>query len=257
MAIPLNFKIQGSGDPVVILHGFLGSLDNWQTFAKDLANHHMVITADQRNHGRSPHTSDFSLDLMAEDLHQLMENEWIHTATIIGHSMGGKTAMQFAMTYPDMVEKLVVLDITPRKYEAAHIGILNALNQVPIEQISNRFEADSILANDISEYNIRQFLLKNLKRNDLGFEWKMNLQVLTEQYDSILKPIKTEHPYQGPALFIGGSESKYVQEEDLPEILRLFPMANMVTIDEAGHWLHVDQPHILLKTVLDFIQKSQ
>jgi len=168
--------------------------------------------------------------------------------------MGGKTAMQFALSYPDMVEKLIILDIAPRKYKSGHREILNALNQISIDDLNSRTEAESILSNQIDKKGIRQFLLKNLKRKNTGFSWKMNLAVLTDKYDSIIKPIESDYQYLGSTLFIRGSESQYNQENDRSSILQKFPSASILTIDGAGHWIHVDQPEILLNEVLKFLQ---
>lgn len=253
MPLPLNFKIYGSGDPIIILHGFMGSLDNWQTFAKQLAEDYMVITVDQRNHGKSPHDDDFSYDLMAEDLKELMEAEWIHKAVIMGHSMGGKVAMKFTMLYPEMVEKLIVVDIAPKLYPRGHNDVLEAMNAVPIDRLTDRNEAESILAETIDDQGVRLFLLKNLKRQDEGYKWKVNLPIVTEKYDAILARIKGDS-FDGPTLFIRGGNSKYVLDEDMDYIKVLFPEAELKTVDGAGHWIHAEQPRVLLEMVKAFLE---
>ena len=255
----LNFKIYGSGDPLIILHGYLGSLDNWQTFAKALAEDYMVITVDQRNHGKSFHSDDFSLELMAEDLKALMESEWIHEAVIMGHSMGGKTAMTFAMMYPDIVEKLIVVDIAPKLYERGHDVILQALNEVSIDEVNSRDAVANVLSKYIDDAGVRLFLMKNLKRQSAssgsqGFEWKVNLPVLTEKYPAILEQIKGD-PYEEPTLFIRGEKSNYIEDADMDIITALFPQAELKTVVDAGHWVHAEQPKALLNLVRTFLSE--
>ncbi len=157
----LNYKTFGQGSPVIILHGLFGTLDNWQTIGKQIAERHMVYLVDQRNHGKSPHTDDFNYPLLAEDLHHFMESQWIHEAHIVGHSMGGKTAMQFALDYPDMVDRLAVIDIGPKAYEGGHQEIFAAMLDLPIEQITTRQEAADFLEKRIPDEGVRLFLLKN------------------------------------------------------------------------------------------------
>lgn len=255
----LNFKIYGSGDPIIILHGYMGSLDNWQTFAKALSEDYMVITVDQRNHGKSFHSEEFSLELMAEDLKALMESEWIHEAVIMGHSMGGKTAMTFAMMYPDIVEKLIVLDIAPKQYERGHDIILQALNEVPIDEVISRNQVSDVLTKYIDDAGVRLFLMKNLKRKPKtsghqGYEWKVNLPVLTEQYPAILEQIKGD-PFEEPTLFIRGEKSKYIVDDDMDLITSLFPQSKLETVADAGHWVHAEQPKALLQLVREFLAR--
>ena len=250
----LNFKIYGSGDPIIILHGFMGSLDNWQTFAKQLAEDYMVITVDQRNHGKSPHDNDFSYELMAEDLQELMESEWIHQAIIMGHSMGGKVAMKFAMMYPDMVEKLIIVDIAPKQYPRGHNDVLEAMNAVPIDTLSERKEAETILAQTIDDQGVRLFLMKNLKRNGEGFIWRVNLPVVTEKYDAILGQIEGE-AFNEPTLFIRGGNSKYVLDEDMEYIQSIFSESELRTVDGAGHWIHAERPKALMEVVKEFLER--
>ena len=255
MGVALNFKIYGSGEPIIILHGFLGSLDNWITFAKLLSENYMIILVDQRNHGKSPHTKDFSFALMVEDLKQLMDAEWIHSAHIIGHSMGGKTAMNFALSYPDLVNRLTVLDIAPRKYSPRHYKILEALNNIDIENIRSRKEADNILQKSIHEIDTRMFLLKNLKRSGNQYSWKFNLSVLISQYPAILESIKSDQKFEQLTLFIRGSDSNYILDNDITNIQAKFPLAKLVTIENAGHWIHSDQPNLLRWEVIDFLNQ--
>ena len=251
----LNYKVFGEGEPLIILHGLFGSLDNWQTLAKRWAESYTVYLIDQRNHGRSPHMDTHDYPSMADDLHTFMEQNWIHRAHILGHSMGGKTAMHFALDYPDMVEKLIVVDMTPKAYEHGHAQIFQALNRVNPQAIQDRKEAERQLAESISEQGVRQFLLKNLTREKTGgFRWKMNLPVISRDYENILVSIKHDDPFPHPALFIYGEHSGYLKEEDKPLILDQFPSAEFVGLP-TGHWVHAESPNALFQQVSNFIEK--
>ena len=249
----LNFKEFGQGDPIIILHGLFGSLDNWQTIAKQLAEDYSVFIIDQRNHGKSPHLPEISYRLMAEDLQGFMEQQWIHRAHILGHSMGGKTAMQFALDYPEMVDKLIVVDIAPGVNSGGHETIFQAMLSLNPETTENRKAADDFLAERIEEFGVRQFILKNLSRNKSGgYRWKMNLSVLHQYYTEILAAVEGSVPFEESSLFIRGAKSNYIQSAD--DLLPLFPQANLVTIPEAGHWVHADAPKALLEEVRHFLQ---
>lgn len=253
----LNYKSFGEGFPIIILHGLFGTLDNWQTIAKKLAETNLVYIIDQRNHGRSPHKAEFNYSVMAEDLKDFMESQWIYEAHIIGHSMGGKTAMQFALNYPDMVNKLIVVDIAPKNYQGGHQAIFDALFDLDLTKIPNRKEADEQLKEKIGDFGVRQFLLKNLTRSKLGgYEWKMNLPAIYQNYAAILSTIESEDTFTNPTLFIRGEQSDYVLDKDLKPIHNLFPIAQLETIAEAGHWVHAAQPAILLDLVKTFLKES-
>ncbi len=251
----LNYKSFGQGDPVIILHGLFGTLDNWQTVARQLAEHYSVYILDQRNHGRSPHTERHDYPSMAEDLRQFMESHWMYDgAYVIGHSMGGKTAMQFALEHPDLVKKLVVVDIAPKAYNGGHQEIFDALFSMDLDKIDDRSEADAMLSERIQEQDIRLFLMKNLSRKKGGgYEFKMNLPVIYQHYDDILAAVAGEHPYEGPALFIRGGRSKHVADGDKTLIKQLFPQAVIETVADAGHWVHADKPGELLRLVGEFL----
>lgn len=253
----LNYKSFGEGYPIIILHGLFGTLDNWQTIAKKLATTNLVYIIDQRNHGRSPHDEEFNYSVMAEDLQAFMESQWIYEAHIIGHSMGGKTAMQFALNYPDMVNKLVVVDIAPKNYEGGHQAIFDALFSLNLTKIENRKEADKQLEAKIEDFGVRQFLLKNLTRSKSGdYEWKMNLPVIHQNYAAILSTIESEDTFDNPTLFIRGGQSDYILDKDLESILNLFPMAQLETVAKAGHWVHASEPIVLLDLVKVFLKES-
>jgi len=249
----LNHKIFGQGDPIIILHGLFGMLDNWQTIAKKLAENYMVILVDQRDHGKSPHTEEFNYKLLAEDLKDFMEENWIHEAFIVGHSMGGKTAMQFAADYPDMVEKLVVVDIGPKKYQPGHELIFKALRSVPIDSVKSRNEVEEVISEFIDNAGVRLFLMKNLQRKkEGGFRWKMNLELLYHSYENILAEINFDGKVESETLFVYGAKSKYITDDEVESISSHFPNAQFEKID-AGHWIHAEKPTELLKALESFL----
>jgi len=252
----LNFKSFGQGDPIIILHGLFGTLDNWQTIAKKLAENYLVYIIDQRNHGRSPHAEPFDYPTMAADLKEFMEENWIYQARLIGHSMGGKTVMQFALDYPDMVEQLVVVDIAPVDYPERHNHIFDALLNLHPEKISSRTEIDEILKPQIPDYGERQFLMKNLTRNKEGggYRFKMNLPVIHKNYQYILGNVQSEEVFDEEILFIKGGNSRHILPEHQPEIEAKFPKSTIQIIEDAGHWVHADQPKALLKTIEDYFE---
>ena len=250
----LNFKTFGQGDPLIILHGLFGTLDNWQTVARQLAERYSVYLVDQRNHGRSPHCDEMSYPLMAEDLLVFMESQWIYKAHILGHSMGGKTAMQFALQNSDMVDHLIIVDIAPKVYSAHHDLIFDALFSVDLEKLQSRKEADEVLEAKVDDFAVRQFLLKNLSRTkEGGYRWKMNLPVLHKYYDRILDSIRPTEPIENPTLFIKGANSDYIQENDKTLIEQYFAKAEVKTVADAGHWVHAEQPEALLNLVKEFL----
>lgn len=251
----LNYKTFGAGDPLIILHGLFGTLDNWQTVAKQLSDTFMVYIIDQRNHGRSPHVDHITYPAMAQDLHEFMESNWIHKAHVLGHSMGGKTAMQLAMDYPEMIDKLLVVDIAPKAYEAGHNAIFEALLSVDLSKVSTRTEADAQLQALVPELGIRQFLLKNLTRDkeNGAYKWKMNLPVIYSDYPKIIEGLDTTDVFEGETLFIRGGKSDYILPEDEVEIKTYFPEAKIETIEQAGHWVHAEAPKDLLDLVRQFL----
>lgn len=251
----LNYKEFGHGDPLIILHGLFGTLDNWQTMAQKLAEHFTVFIVDQRNHGRSPHTEEHGYTCMAEDLHDFMTSKWIYKANLLGHSMGGKTVMRFATEYPDMVDKLIVADIAPKSYPDTHSGIFNALMSIDLSTVTARKEVEEILKESISSMAIRQFLLKNLTRDKSHkYRWKMNLPVLYKYYSNILKFDLGHEVFEGDTLFIRGGQSAYIQDEDMDDIREYFPSAQLKTIDNAGHWLHAEAPATFLDITGEFLE---
>lgn len=251
--IVLNYKELGEGTPVIILHGFLGMLDNWKTFGRKLSENYKVFLIDQRDHGRSPHTDDFNYELLANDLAFFMESHQIEQAHLIGHSMGGKTVMKFAQLHEGKVLSTVVVDIAPKAYNNHHTQILDALHSIEPSNVQDRNEADEALSKHIQDWGVRQFLMKNLTRNpEGGFRWKMNLSLLTEKYDSIIQAVDDQSS-PVPCIFIDGTKSNYIQEDDHDEILQVFPKAQFKTLD-AGHWVHAEKGDELLESVVNFFE---
>ncbi len=237
----------------MIIHGLFGFSDNWQTIAKALSENHLVITPDMRNHGRSPHVDTHSYPEMADDLKVFMEERWMFSAAFVGHSMGGKVAMQMALDHPDMVERLVVVDMEPGVSISNHDAIFDALFGLDLDKVASRKEAETYLQEHISDIGTLQFLLKNITRNTDGtYSWKMNLPTLHRHYADILAPVKGI-PYEKPALFIRGGNSDYIRDEEWPGVLQLFPNARLHTIEGAGHWVHADQPEALLTVIREFL----
>ena len=253
-SLALNSKVMGSGPALLILHGLFGSLDNWLSHAKTLSEDFTVHLLDQRNHGRSPHADEWNYPLMSEDLLAYIDNEGITTASLLGHSMGGKTALTFADAYPERLEKLIIADITPKRYKPHHDEIIKALLSVPLEKVSQRSEVDEILKKSIDEVSVRQFLLKGLGRDkEKGFAWKFNLEVISQNYEEVLKEIPLEDANYLPTLFIYGGKSNYLNENDLETLPKLFPLAQFVSVPDAGHWLHAENPSVFMKEVQDFL----
>ncbi|MFC4218696.1 alpha/beta fold hydrolase [Flagellimonas marina] len=251
----LHSKIEGEGKPFIILHGFLGMSDNWKTLGTQYAeNGFEVHLVDQRNHGKSFHSDDFNYDLLSDDVINYMDHHNIDSAFVLGHSMGGKTAMQLATSHPDRVTKLIVADIAPKYYPPHHEFIFNGLAHLDFDMISDRREADEELAKHIKDRGVRQFLLKNLywvEKEKLGF--RFNYKVLKERMEEIGENIFPNAVYEGPALFVRGDRSEYIQSNDFPEIKRHFPKAQIETIDKAGHWLHAENPKQFFKKTFTFL----
>ena len=240
----LHSKILGEGRPFIILHGFLGMSDNWKTLGTQYSeNGFEVHLIDQRNHGKSFHSEEFNYDVLSDDVIRYMDHHNIESSYVLGHSMGGKTAMQLATSGPERVTKLIVADIAPKYYPPHHDFIFNGLSHLDFDQISDRREADEELSKHIKEKGVRQFLLKNLyweEKDRLGF--RFNLKVLKERMEEIGENISSNAVYDGPTLFLRGDRSEYIQPNDFAEIKRHFPNAEIETIDKAGHWLHAENP---------------
>ncbi|MCG8696771.1 MAG: alpha/beta fold hydrolase [Bacteroidales bacterium] len=264
----LFHRIEGKGEPLVILHGLYGSADNWYKIASFLLNDYTIILPDFRNHGRSPHSEEFGIDIMADDIKLLIEDLNFSKVSIMGHSMGGKVAMAFASRYPDLIERLIVVDVSPFSYKnessfmpqlEQHQSIMNALLNLDVDNIQKREEADVQLSSDIRNALVRQFLLKNLKRKDgSGFYWQVNLKVLASKLSSLLMAgdIVANKELTMPTLFIKGEKSIYMQEEQFVKIKEVFPQAKFKIIMDAGHWVHAEQTDEFVKCVREFLDKN-
>ncbi|MBP1648813.1 MAG: alpha/beta hydrolase [Bacteroidetes bacterium] len=247
-------KTYGEGEPVIILHGLFGSLNNWNTLGQQLGQTFKVHLVDQRNHGRSPHDRVHTYKAMAEDLSEYCQEQGLASASLVGHSMGGKTAMEFALTHPGAVRKMVVVDMSPRATAARHDAIMEALTSIRPERFTSREGVDEALKGRIPDQVVRRFLLTNLKREGDGrYVWKMNLAVIQESYGEMNRGIENGRTFNGPVLFLKGGRSPYLSEADLPAIRALFSRAELRTIARAGHWVHAEAPEEFLAAVREFI----
>lgn len=252
----LNYKKYGDAQECLfILHGLFGSLDNWQSLAQKFAEHFTVYIVDQRNHGKSPHFTEHNYPAMAADLKELMEQLEVESAIILGHSMGGKTVMQFSVDFPQMVQKMIVADISPRYYAPHHQSILKALHDVDFESLSSRKEVEESIKKNIPEPGVAQFLLKGLTWDTkTKMKWKFNLNTISDQIDNIGEALTGYAYFTNPVLFLKGENSDYIQEEDEELIEEIFPMSEVVEVANAGHWLHAENPTDFYKEVITFLK---
>lgn len=256
----LYYKEYGAGPPLLILHGLLGAGGNWHTLSsKVFGEAFHVFAVDQRNHGRSPHHDVHDYPSMAADLKEFMDAHDLATARLLGHSMGGKTAMHFALAYPHRVEKLIVVDMAPRAYPPRHDELIDALRALDLPTYGTRQEIDEALAARVPNFGVRQFLLKNLAydKEGGGYTWQMNLNAIHAAYADVNRGLEAffeEETFEGPVLFVRGGKSDYVTDEDAEEARRWFPHAETVTIPGAGHWVHAEAPDAFAEAVMDFLQ---
>ncbi len=252
----LNSKVLGSSKKkIIILHGFLGSLDNWITFSKKISkNNFEVHLLDQRNHGKSFHSNEFNYESMVKDLHEYMSRFNINNVSIIGHSMGGKTAMLFSLIYPDLVEKLIVVDILPVSYNKSYDLIFDSLLSINLKQIKSRNEFNLHLKKYFDDDGFILFLSKNLKRSlDGSFEYKSNIKVLRKTYSNVTSFINFHKEYKKEVLFIKGENSDYIDSENLKITSKLFPKYKLTEIKNAGHWIHHENPDDFFSICLKYL----
>ena len=253
--VPLFSKVYGEGSPLIILHGLFGMGDNWATHAKHWAGLGWEVHAvDQRNHGKSPHHGVHNYDVMAADLEAYMDTKGLNTAVILGHSMGGKTAMNFAVSHPERVRALVVVDIAPKAYPIHHQGYINTMKSVDFNTIHSRSTVDAILAESVENAGIRQFFMKSLywqTKEKLAF--RFNLDALEDQLQEVGTPLEFGY-FNRTTLFISGGASGYIVAEDEDAILDHFPAAQIETIANAGHWVHAEAREPFSELVVDFLE---
>lgn len=251
----LAFAEYGEGPPLVILHGLFGSGRNWAGIAKKLAAHWRVLTVDLRNHGLSPWDADMNYPVMAEDVLALIEAEGLERPVLLGHSMGGKTAMTAALIDPDAIGALIVADIAPVPYGHSHEPYVAALRAIDLANVKRRGDADVALRDAVAEAGLRGFLLHNLVFEDEGPRWRLNLDAIDRNMEALTdfpdRPAGA--PYTGPSLFVVGADSDYVRPDHHATIRRLFPKASILLIAGAGHWLHAEKPAEFLELVSGFL----
>jgi esterase len=254
--VKLFFRKYGSGQPFIILHGLFGQSDNWNTLAKQFSEQGLEVYAvDQRNHGLSPWSREWNYEVMSEDVLELISDNNLKEVILLGHSMGGKTAMQLALDHPEKIARLIVADMTPKAYSGHNDAALKGLLSVDLAKVKSRKEAEEQLSNYIPDYGTKQFLLKNLYRREDGqYHWRFNLEVIAKNFGESGKGIDAEEKkYEGPSLFIRGGRSDYVKDADMTDIQKIFPKAELITIEGAGHWVHAEKPKEFFEAVSAFI----
>ncbi len=249
----LHTEITGQGQAIVLIHGLFGSYENLGVIARALAGQWQVINLDMRNHGRSDWHDSMSYALMAEDVKETLDHLGLEQVIQLGHSMGGKIAMEFALRYPERVSKLILADISPVQNRPRHLEILSALDGIDLSNLQSRQQADQQLALVITETGVRQFLLKSLYKDGDQFRWRFNVKALIANYSQLLEAPPSKGPYSGPTLFIKGAESDYLLPEHQSLIQQLFPHSKAKVIMGTGHWLHAEKPVAFAKIVTDFL----
>lgn len=261
MSVTLNHRITGEGSPIILLHGLFGALENLGAIARQFQKQRQVHALDQRNHGSSPHTDTMDYPSMAEDVIAYMDEQGIEKACLLGHSMGGKVAMQVALLAPERVEKLIVADIAPVSYKPRHDAILEGMKHTDLNPVRSRRDADKQLAEYIDVPGVRQFLLMNLERIPQDeqvtggpvYRWRLNLQAIDACYANLAAAPEEGTPYAGPVLFLKGADSAYIQEKHREEINRLFPAAQLEVIEGTGHWLHAEETDTFVALCHEFL----
>lgn len=248
----LNYEKRGSGPVVVLIHGLFGDADNLNNLARSLEDEFTTLAVDVRNHGESFHTDSMDYDSMAADVIAVLDHLKIKQAFLVGHSMGGKIAMQIAIDHPDRVHAAVFADIAPVAYDDRHRDILDALEKLDLSKVESRGDADKQLAQSIETRGVRQFLLKNLRRKNEAYQWRLNLSGIDANYKTITGSIG-DGCYEGPVLFIKGTESDYILKEHQQAINKQFPNAEAKIMEGAGHWLHAEKPRIFNRLVKRFL----
>ncbi len=249
----LHYKVLGKGKPLVILHGLFGMLDNWMSIANQLQDHYTVYLVDLRNHGKSPHADEHDYSVMAQDLLAFLDEHRLFSVYLVGHSMGGKVAMRFAQFHPEYIEKLLVVDITPKAYPFVQDVVLDALQKVDFQVSNTRKAVEQTLRKYLQEEDVIQFLLKNLYwKNEGELAWKFNLKAISTHIQNIGQAT-IDRVFTGPTLFIRGETSNYIKPTDEAEIEAIFPNATILTIPQCGHWVHAEKPAEFIKALTHFL----
>jgi len=253
----LYSKIEGEGKPLLILHGYLGMSDNWKTLAGQFVSEGFQTHAlDLRNHGRSFHSDEFTYNAMVQDILEYCKENNLEKTSILGHSMGGKVAMFFATKYPEMVDKLIIADIGPKYYKPHHQDIMAGLNAVDFSKKPERSEVDELISQHVSDFGTRQFLMKSLYWKEPGqLAFRFNLQVFNEKIDAIGEALPEDAIFQKPTLFLRGGKSNYIKDEDFDLIKRHFPNSEIKMIENAGHWLHAENPKDFYKESISYLKE--
>ncbi len=249
----LHYQTLGQGQPLILLHGLFGAGNNWGTVAKHFAQHYQVICVDLRNHGSSPHSSSQNYANMADDLLELCDALSLEDIHLLGHSLGGKVAMQFAVQHPDRLDKLIVVDMAMRAYADAHTHLIDAMMEIDLTTLQSRNEVDKILSNSILQTAVRQFLLMNLIKLDSGLTWRINLPALRANYPGLQQAVCENAQYEKPCLFIRGEHSNYVLDADTEQIKTNFIQAQFSSLS-TGHWVHAEQPQAFIEVVGNFLK---
>ena len=250
----LNYKVFGDvGEDIIIIHGLLGSLDNFQTIAKQLSETYRVWLLDMRNHGRSFHSEEMNYEVMVEDVHEFMKSHQLAHAHLIGHSMGGKVAMNFALTYPELVNDLIIIDIGPKKYEGDHQVILKTMKDISLNDFSERSEIEEKISEKIHSQKIVQLMMKNLGRDQNTFFWKPNVEVILKNYRLLMDTMPKHQIFNGKTVFIKGENSDYIELDELEDFRKYFSEAQMMIVPNSGHWVHADQPEVFLQLLFKIL----
>jgi len=252
----LHFSTLGSGRPLVVLHGLFGSGKNWQSLARQFANQFKVFTVDLRNHGQSFHADEMNYSIMAQDVAQLLYRLELSDCDILGHSMGGKVAMTLVQQNPDLVARLIIADIAPVTYFHHYDDLIDPVLALPLATIESRAQADQLLRQNIPEDQLRAFLLQNLVRESTGWRWRVNWSVIQRDMEWLtgFGDLPQDWLIDLPVLFIRGANSDYVSETEIAVIEQHFSNYRLETIEDAGHWLHAEQPESFNRLVLEFLQ---
>lgn len=251
----LFYRKFGEGKPFIILHGLFGQSDNWNTLARQFGDEGFeVYSIDLRNHGQSPHSNDWNYKVMSDDVLELINDLNLRDIVLLGHSMGGKVAMEFALQHQEFLNKLIVVDIAPKYYAPHHESILKALNAVDFKISKSRKEVENTLSQYITDLGTKQFLLKNIYWKENGeLDWRFNLKVITDKIETVGQESSENDTCSIPTLFIRGDNSQYIKDEDLNLIQRIFPSSTLKTIRKSGHWVHAEQPTAFFEAVREFI----